>query len=149
MRKRIPKALRARCCPNRFETNLLDNDLKPFWTRVQNLENRARQPPKPLQAAPDLRGHKPKSENRLPVEEMKRKSVSTPRRSVKPSGREERRSAQANSRANYPCRGFCPLKRPGLTGARENLDDSQGLYDTSLKILCLLPAGLSLMRVWS
>ena len=107
MRKRVPKALRARCCPNGLNTDLLDDDLKPFWTRVQNLEHRARQPHQPLQAAPDLRGHTPKSENRLPVEEMKRKSVNTTRRSVKPSGREERRSAQANSRANYPCRGFC------------------------------------------
>ena len=41
MRKRTLKTTRARCCLNQLKTDVLDEDLKPFWTRVQTLENRA------------------------------------------------------------------------------------------------------------
>ena len=46
-RERILKVLRARFGPNGLQTDVLDVDLKPFGTGLQNLENRARQPPKP------------------------------------------------------------------------------------------------------
>ncbi len=44
MRKRILKALRAIFGPNELKIDLLDDDLKPFWTGVQNIENKGISP---------------------------------------------------------------------------------------------------------